>query len=884
MARTVAELEVVADADTSRAEQKLDSLGGKVSRSASDAKTASLAFIGMGTAIAGGLGMAIGTAANFESAISGIGAVAGLTGGELDKVRAKAIELGSKTAFSATEAANAMETLLKAGMPLETVLNGGTQAALDLAAAAGTDVVTAAELMTSALNVFGSEAGTATDVANSFNAAANASAASIESLALGFSMAALPAKMMGLSLNDLNVALALFSQNGLQGSDAATSFKTMLLSMANPTAEQKRLMDELGISFFDARGNFIGLEGAADQLRAGLSGMTEEQRNATLATLFGSDAVRAASILYNEGSEGISKMRTEMANQATAADQAKARMDNLKGALETLKGTVETAAILIGGQLTPYLQSLAEKAQGAVQWFNALSPAMQGNIAKGAALAAGLLVLVGALGMASTALGPLAAGFSLLTGPIGLVAAAIAGLYIAYQTNFLGFRDGVNAGIEFLKGKWPALQSAVETAASAIAGAWDELTSHWGTVRSALEAGWSGLQTAWSAVQSGISAGVTVITAAWVGLQSALSTGASIVSMVWSGLQTTWSAVQTGLGTGMSAVRTAWAALQVALGIGAAMLSVVWSGLQTAWSAVQSGLSAGFEALRLTFEEMRSGIATAVGGIKTIFTGLQAFVTGVTGAIKAIVTGDFEGAKKAATTMKDQVTSAVSDLKTGVFNRLNELLGTGTAIMQGLRTAVVNTVTGMKDSALQRISELKQGIRDRLAAIPGEAAAAVGDLSGVLFGAGASLISGLISGIESKLGDLKGKLGEVTNLIPDIKGPPVKDARLLTPNGRLIMRGLIAGLDDEVPALKRMLGSLTAEMPAMVQSTGAVQAAPVVVSAPAPVVIDRGGRSIVVYQTYHVTLRLDDLEELTEAAEFVRSLPRERELVLGGSF
>ncbi|MCX7669311.1 MAG: phage tail tape measure protein, partial [Anaerolineae bacterium] len=538
MTVTVADLEVIVGADTSEAETKLDSLSGKIRTSEGDIRAASMAFIGAGLAIAGGLGMAVMAGANFEKTISGIGAVSGLTQQQLDQVRQAALQLGSQTAFSAAEAAQGMDTLLKAGMPLEQVLSGGAKAALDLAAAAGTDVPTAATLLTSAMNVFGASAGSAADAANSFNAAANFVAADSNSLVLGFSMAALPAKMMGLSLNDLNTALALFSQNGLQGSDAGTSFKTMLLAMANPTKEQKALMDQLGLSFFDAQGNFVGLEGAASALQAALSGMSESQRTATLAQLFGNDAVRAASILYSEGAAGIAAMRTEMASQQTAAEQAAARMNNFAGTLETLKGTLETASIIVAGSLTPALQSLAQGAQGVVSWFNQLSPQTQDLIGKGLALSSGLLMLTGALGMASTALGPLAAGFSMLTGPIGLVSLALAGLFVAYQTNFLGFADGVNAALSWMQAQWPAVQSAIETAAAAIAGAWQSMASAFQAHKATIDAVINGVkalfEATWPVIAKTISDQIEGIKTAFAGLVTALSGLATSVSGILS--------------------------------------------------------------------------------------------------------------------------------------------------------------------------------------------------------------------------------------------------------------------------------------------------------------------------------------------------------------
>ena len=816
LAKTVAELEIVAGADTSEAESKLDNLDGKVNKSGENAKVASMAFIGAGAAIAGGLGAAIGISAKFESQISSIGAVSGLTGAELDKVRAKALQLGSQTSFSATEAASAMDTLLKAGMPISTVLNDGAKAALDLAAAAGTDVTTAAELMTSAMNVFGDEAGSATDVANSFNAAANVSAASIESLSLGFSAAALPAQMMGLSLEDLNVALALFSQNGLNGSDAGTSFKTMLMSMANPTSEQATLMDQLGISFFDAQGNFIGLEASADVLQTALSGMTEEQRNATLATLFGSDAIRAASILYGAGAEGVAGLRTEMHNQASAADQAAARMDNLGGALETLKGTLETAAIMIGSQLSPYIMDLATHLQGAIQWFTNLDPAMQGNIAKGAALAAGLLVLAGALGMVGVVIGPIVAGFGLLLSPIGLVVAAIAGLYIAYQTNFLGFRDGVNAGINLLKSAWPTLQSAIQTAGSAI-----------GTV-------WSTLQTNWSSVSSVLQTGLSV-------LQSAFSIG-------WSLISTTISTAASGISTTIEGIRQ------------------VFSGLETFVSGVTSAIKAVIEG---DFDGAKEAAIEAVSGLKEtaigIFNTLLGLVTTLTAATRTVAVAAFNG-------LKDDAVNAFNNLKSGAINALNSLLGTATALVVGIKTAI----TGQFDAAKSTVSTTMTNLAsDVVNTLTGLASSVWNAAWSVGWNVGQGLIDG-ITGIWDSVVNYAKSLADAVGGVLGKALEVFSPSRLTTYYGEMLGAGLIKGMELSAPKTFDASESLAM---AAVQP---IQRAPTSIAAPSP--SSGGGRGTVINQTFNVTVDLDGLQELAEAAEFVQSLPRERQLVFGGSF
>src|SRR5699024_4803767 len=118
----------------------------------------------------------------------------------------------------------------------------------------------------------------------------------------------------------------------------ATLFPYTTLFRSNPTGKSAKLMDELGISVYNAQGEFIGMEGLAGQLQDRLGGLSQEQRNAALATIFGQDAIRTSAILYEQGAEGVAQWTSAVDDQGYAAEVAAARLDNLKGDLEQLGG------------------------------------------------------------------------------------------------------------------------------------------------------------------------------------------------------------------------------------------------------------------------------------------------------------------------------------------------------------------------------------------------------------------------------------------------------------------------------------------------------------------------------------------------------------------
>ena len=442
-----ADLVVHVGADTKDAESGLKSIGGSVDNTGKGFKKAGLGMMGVGAAAVGGLGLAVGMAMNFEQSLADINAVSDLTVKQQGAVKDLALQIGKDTAFSASEGAAAIGELAKAGVPIEDILNGAAMASANLASAGGIGIPEAATAMSNAMNMFGISGDKASTVADSFAAAANASAADVGDLTAAMAQGGPAAAAMGMSLNDTNTALALFSNYGIKGSDAGTSMKTMLMALANPTAESAALMGELGISAFDANGEFVGMESMAGQLKTALGGMTEEQRNAALATIFGADASRVANVLYQEGAEGVAKMAAEVSKSGVAQEMAAKRMDTLKGALEELKGSFETGMIIIGSAFIPVLRKVADGLNSLMGKFLELTPGIQKLVSIVIAGAAGFMILAGAVAYAAGFLPLIAAGIGILLSPILLVIAAVALLAAAFATDFMGIRSKVSAAL-----------------------------------------------------------------------------------------------------------------------------------------------------------------------------------------------------------------------------------------------------------------------------------------------------------------------------------------------------------------------------------------------------------------------------------------------------
>lgn len=330
------------------------------------------AGVAMGAALAAGVGVAIAKYAEFDQAMSNVAATGDDARQNMDALRQAALDAGASTVFSATEAANAIEEMAKAGLSAKDILGGGLTGALDLAAAGGLEVADAAGIAATAIQTFNLEGSDMSHVADLLAAGAGKAMGDVTDLSAALNQTALVANSTGLSIEETTAALSAFASQGLLGSDAGTSFKTMLGALTPNSAKAADEMERLGISAYDASGNFVGLEAFAGQLKTQMSGLTDEQRNASLEIMFGSDAVRAATVLYSEGASGIAEWTAKVDDSGYAAETAATRLDNLMGDWEAFTGALDSAFISMGEGANGPLRFLVQQLTGMVDAFNGL--------------------------------------------------------------------------------------------------------------------------------------------------------------------------------------------------------------------------------------------------------------------------------------------------------------------------------------------------------------------------------------------------------------------------------------------------------------------------------------------------------------------------------
>ncbi|WP_257147087.1 phage tail tape measure protein [Bacillus cereus] len=331
-------------------------------------------------AIGGMAGMALGAGAalvgivsagaNFEQIMSKVAAVSGASGSEMKQLEAQAKELGATTQFSATQAGEGMMYLAQAGFKTGDIMKA-MPGMLDLAAAGALDLGTAADIASNIMSGFGLSADKATHTADVLALAASNSNTNVTQMGEAMKYAAGTAHTVGFSIEETSAAIMAMANSGLQGSVAGQAFATSLGRLAKPTKEMRKVMDELNLSFFDQQGKIKPLPTIIKELEDKTGSMTNQQKSATLTTLFGAEAYKNWAALMQEGSEKLEK-NTKALEKAdgAAAKMAKTMNDNLKGKWIEFTSALEGLAITIFTLIAPALAAIVLGLTQVVRWVD----------------------------------------------------------------------------------------------------------------------------------------------------------------------------------------------------------------------------------------------------------------------------------------------------------------------------------------------------------------------------------------------------------------------------------------------------------------------------------------------------------------------------------
>lgn len=615
-------------------------------------KTVTAPIIGLG-------GLVIKTSSTFESAMSRVQAVSGASGGELQKLNKKAQELGATTAWSASEVADGMTEMAKAGWSASDIIDG-MAGVLNSASASGEDLAQVSTIVADAITGFGLKAKDASRVADLLTQSANAGTIDITDLGESFKYISPIAKTMGFSIEDVTTAISAMSMSGIKGSQAGTALRTMFARMVKPTDDVKSAMDELGIKLTNSDGSFKSLNTIVSEMRGSFSGMTDEQKTYYATVLAGQEGMSGLLSLLSLSQGEYDKLADSMNNcKGVAEDTAKTMLDNFGGQLTILKSSLEGVAIQFGEVLLPYFKNFVDWVQKVVMKLQSMTKEQKEQIVKWGMFAGAIGPTVWAFGKLTSTIGKLMSAFRAVPKVIGtvqkdfgLLQLGITHIQEGFALSRAGFSGlGKEASVlgSFLGGlSAPMIASAVAVGVlvTAFMTLWktneqfrNNMTATFKEITASFSAFFSGISQRFSALGISLESIVNVIKSVWLGFCNLL---APIFESAFSQVSTVINTV-----------------LNVILGIVDVFIGVFTGNWTQAWNGVKEIFSSVWEGIKASF----SNVGSLLGGVANSI--LSWFGTSLSG-IWSSITGFF-------TNMGSSIVSAVSSFAINVVNKGKEM-------------------------------------------------------------------------------------------------------------------------------------------------------------------------------------------------------------------
>lgn len=403
-------------------------------------KNVTTPIVGVGVA-------AVKMASDFEKSMSNVKAISQASDAQFRDLKDTALELGASTAFSATEVADAMTEMAKAGWTSEQIIEG-MGGVLDAAAASGEGLASVSTIVADAITGFRLEAADSTKVADLLTQAANSGTIGINDLGESFKYIAPVASSLNISIEEATTAIAAMSMAGIKGSQAGTSLRTMLSRMVKPTKMVQEAMDDLDFSAKNADGTFKELPDILSELRVKFANLTDAEKAQYAAQLAGQEGMSGLLSILNLTQEEYDAIADSMNNASgVAKETAEVMQDNLLSAMEQFGGAIETLAIKVGDILIPKIREIIETFTGWIEKLTELDDSQLEMIVTIAGIVAAIGPVILIVGKMISAVSRVMSVISDLANPITIVVVAIAGLIAIfanlYQTNE-EFASGVN--------------------------------------------------------------------------------------------------------------------------------------------------------------------------------------------------------------------------------------------------------------------------------------------------------------------------------------------------------------------------------------------------------------------------------------------------------
>lgn len=689
----------------------------------------------------------------FEEAMSQVKAVGGMTGDELQRMTDLALEMGAKTKFSALEAANAMYELTKLGFDANEMMTA-LPATMDLAAAGDVGLAEASTIVAQSMNMFGESAEQTTRYADVFAKAAAMGALDVTTLGEALSYAGPSAAAMGYSLEETAAALAVFSDAGIDGTRAGTTFEALMRDMKQKAMDSGGALtffgkagEEVAISLYDANGMIRPLVDIIRDIESATAGMTDAQRDAALASVANTQGLRGLNVLLGKGADYLQTYTDEIYNSAGAGDEmASVMQDNLAGSLEQLGGALETAGIAIGEVLAPVIRDIADGIKALVEWFVALSPEVKKVVVIVAALAAALGPLLVIFGTILTAIPMMVQGWGILKVAMGAVMlpalkivaiiAAIIAVGVLLYKNWDKIKEFAGKLWEGIKSGWSDMVEGIKGFFSGIGeffvGVWDSITTTFSNAFTAIVEWFTSLP---ERIATGLE---SFVTAVGTGITNVVTWFSELPGKVLTFLQKLffedipyW--VGYGLGT---MVRLVTEGIEKTVKFFSELpgkilkfLTQLWEYISTKWTEMKETMTRlateAIEAVVKFFSELPGKVLnwlkTTWTNIQTKFTEMKdTMVTKVTEAINEVVEW-FKG-------LPEKVWTWLSETITKIANFGSEALTKAKEAGQNIVDGVIDTITGLPGKVWDVLTDVGSTIKNAGSNLLSSAKSAAGNL------------------------------------------------------------------------------------------------------------------------------------------------------------
>lgn len=737
--------------------EKLQEVGGKIEGAGKKLLPVTATVTALGTA-------SVKTAADFEASMSKVAAVSGATGSELEALSAKAREMGSKTKFSASEAAEAMNYMAMAGWKTEDMLSG-IEGVMNLAAASGEDLAITSDIVTDALTAFGLSAQDSGHFADVLAAASSNANTNVSMMGETFKYCAPIAGALGFSVEDTAEAIGLMANAGIKSTQAGTSLRTIMTNLSGEVKICGENIGEVTVATTNADGSMRDLSDILADCRVAFSGLSESEKAAAAESMVGKNAMSGFLALMNAGEGDIAKLSGAIDNcNGAAQSMADTMNNNLEGQLTILKSQLQELAISFGEILLPAVKSIVSFLQGFINVLNSMPDGMKQTIVTIALVAAALgpvLIIIGKVisavgtimtivpkvaGVIKTVQGAFVAlNATMLANPIVLIIAAIAALVAAFIYLW-------NTNEEFRQ-FWIDLWESIKEIAVAV----------WEALKEFFVAAWEFIKTTAETVWNAIAG---FFTGLWEGIRNTFTT---VVNAISSFLSTAWNTIQT-------VATTVWTAIST-------FFSTIWNGIKTVVTTVVTAIST---FLTTAWNTIKTAITTVLNAIKTVF-------STVWNAIKNVVTTVING-------IKNTITTVWNGIKNTVATVVNAIKTTVSTAFSSMWNGIKNTISGIYNT-------IKNGFTNAVNFIKNLAASA--------FSWGADIINGIVNGIKSCIGKVKDAVCSVADTIKSFLHFSVPDEGPLTEYESWMpdfMSGLAKGIEKSKGMVKDAVSGLAADM------------------------------------------------------------------------